>query len=160
MTDTQHDWHEGRIDWDHFGRAAERFARRLARDAGRFAERISEHAGEFADEVSREWRHGRRRESACGDRHHTGPEVRHIFEDIRGVLSDIIDGVDELIERVFQGPTGSAEGDWERMVINRDAVCAGCDRPLQAGEDAHVRRTAEGLEVRCVACGEPATEST
>lgn len=153
MTDTDSGSHDKRIDWDDLGRAAERFARRIARDAGKFAERIQEHAGEFAEEVSRDWHHTRRAQPDSSGRS-GGPDVRTIFEDVRGVLSDLVDGVDELIERVFKGPAEEGNGEWTRMIINRDATCAGCNRPLRAGEDAHVRRSASGIEARCLTCGE------
>ena len=92
--------------WERVGRAAEHFARRMARDARTFAERIEEHAGEFAREARREW--------ACGghfrERRHrdrSAPDVRGIFEDVRGILSDVTEGVDELIARLF--PEASQE---------------------------------------------------
>ena len=152
MTDTEREWDESRIDWNHLGRAAERFARRVAHDAGRFAERIQEHTGEFAEEISRDWRRGR-------GKLHDGAEVRHIFEDLRGMLTDIIDGVDELIAHVFQEPAAGADTPWVRMVTNRDLVCAACERPLKAGDEAYIRRNEAGIEARCLACGTPAEEA-
>lgn len=142
--------------WESVGRAAEHFARRMARDARTFAERIEEHAGEFARDVRREW--------ACGNhfrprrpRDRSAPDVRGIFEDVRGILSDVAEGVDELIARLF--PEGSedraSEATWARVVANRDATCTGCRSAIAAGAEAHVRRHAGGAEFRCLACGVP-----
>jgi hypothetical protein len=139
-------------DWEHLGRAAERFARRVARDASRFAERIQEHASEFARDTARDWRrmcwsfeHGGRPRGEAGD-------VRRIFEDVRGVLSDIVDGIDEFLDRVFAdaGDTG-----WLRMVSNRAASCGHCGRAIGAGEECFVRRRAGEKELRCLSCGAP-----
>jgi len=146
MTHTDELWQDLRDDWQHLGRAAEHFARRVARDARRFAERIEEHAGEFAGEVRREWRRGGRGIPGSAD------DVRRVFDDVRGVLSAVLEGVDELITDVFRG--GGPEP-WTRIVMNRDATCGGCARPIGAGAEAYVRRRAGGRELRCAECGVP-----
>src|SRR3989442_787681 len=112
MTSTDESRHEARAGWEHIGRAAEEFARRVARDATKFAERMEEHAGDFARDAARDWRRAQRHfQRGCGHTWRvTEPEVRRIFEDIRAVLTDVIDGVDELIGRVF-GEPGEAAGD-------------------------------------------------
>ena len=147
--------------WESIGRAAEDFARRVARDAGKFAERMEEHAGEFARDVSRDWRRARhhyRRHCARAERYRSEPDVRKIFDDIRTVLADVLDGVDELIERVFSGPRDTAADNWLRVVSNRAGTCIGCGRAIAAGADAYIRRSTSGVELRCVDCGEPAAD--
>jgi len=150
--------------WESVGRAAENFARRLARDASRFAERMTEHASEFASDVAREHRRTRRElrhELRRAARNVTGNDVRRVFEDIRTVVSDVLDGVDELIERVFEGPEEAADtaadASWVHLVHNRDATCGGCGGPIRAGDDGWARRTSTGTEVRCAACGVPSS---
>ncbi len=158
MTSTHEGPQESNGSWEHIGRAAERFARRVARDAGRFAERMEEHAGEFAHDLSRDWRRLHREyERGCGDaaRYVSRPDVRRVFEDIRSVVADVLEGVDELIERVFQDRPQASEAEWVRMVNNRDASCSQCARPLTAGDEAYARRTAEGMQLRCLDCGAP-----
>jgi hypothetical protein len=145
MTQTEELWHDLRDNWQHLGRAAEHFARRVARDARRFAARVEEHAGDFAGEVRREWHSGRAFPGSTDD-------VRRVFEDVRGVLSAVLEGVDELITDVF---SGGASEPWTRVVSNRDASCAGCGRTVAAGAEAYVRRQAGGREFRCVDCGVP-----
>ena len=142
-------------DWEAIGRAAEDFARRVARDAGKFAQRMEEHAGEFAHDIARDWRHARRSyRHAC--RHVADvPEVRRVFEDIRTVVADVLDGVDELIGRVFTEPASAAAHDWTRLVVNRDVVCSSCAQTIAAGNEAHARRTGDGREFRCHSCGVP-----
>jgi|RhiMetdeSRZDD1v2_1073273.scaffolds.fasta_scaffold2474824_1 hypothetical protein len=146
MTHTDERWQDLLDDWQHLGRAAEHFARRVARDARRFAERIEEHAGEFAGEVRREWRRAGRGIPGSAD------DVRRVFDDVRGVLSAVLEGVDELITDVF---SGGGPDPWTRIVMNRDATCAGCARPIAAGAEAYVRRRGSGRELRCVECGAP-----
>jgi hypothetical protein len=148
---TQHTDDRRDDPWERVGRAAETFARRLARDARIFMERVEEHAGDFARDVRGEW--------SCGGaaRHHrdrarSAPDVRAVFEDVRGILSDVVEGVDELIARLFPQP---ADEPWTRVVANRDAVCGGCERPIAAGAEAHVRRVAGGTQFRCLVCGVP-----
>lgn len=137
-------------EWDHLGRAAERFARRVARDASRFAERIQEHAGEFARDTTRDWRRmWRGVEHGCGPRGEA-PDVRRIFEDVRGVLTDIAEGIDEFLGRVFPD---AGETAWVRMVSNRAAACGQCARAIAAGEECLVRRSHGEKEFRCLTCG-------
>lgn len=142
-------------DWESIGRAAEDFARRVARDAGKFAQRMEEHAGEFAHDIARDWRHAQRGyRHAC--RHVAdAPEVRRVFEDIRTVVADVLDGVDELIGRVFTQPAAAAPDDWTHLVVNRDVVCSGCAQTIAAGEEAHARHTGDGRAFRCRRCGVP-----
>jgi hypothetical protein len=150
---------DGSEPWEDIGRAAERFARRVARDAGKFAERLQEHAGDLADEVSRGWRRGhgdRGRERACG--HRRPPDVRGMFEDVRGILGDIVEGMDELIGRVFPDRPEAAGGTWERRAVERDVTCGECGRTVTAGAEAYVRRTREGQAVRCLECGTPSAD--
>ena len=150
MTHTDDRWQDLRDNWQHLGRAAEHFARRVARDARKFASRMEEHAGDFAGEVQREWRCGAR--TAKHAMPGSADDVRRVFEDIRGVLAAVLEGVDELITDVFSG--GAAEP-WTRVVSNRDATCAGCGRAVAAGAEAWVRRRPGGREFRCVECGVP-----
>ncbi len=147
-------------DWESIGRAAEDFARRMARDAGKFAERMEEHAGEFARDLARDWRRARRSYRHACRRVGSTPEVRQVFEDIRAVVADVLDGVDELIERVFREPAASADDAWVRLVVNRDAVCGGCAQTIVAGDEAHARRTADSREFRCLACGVPSPNTS
>jgi hypothetical protein len=77
--------------------------------------------------------------------------VRRVFEELRGMLGAVLEGVDELITDVFSGG-GQA---WTRVVSNRDATCVGCGRPVAAGDEAFVRRRPGGREFRCVDCGAP-----
>lgn len=144
--------------WEHIGRAAEHFAQRVARDATKFAERLQEHAGEFADDMSRDWRWARHRyRHTCRRvyREASAPEVQQIFQDIRTVLSDVLDGVDELIERMFTEPSSEGDREWVRVVANRDTECSECKRAIHAGDEALVRRAAEGRRFRCLECKEP-----
>jgi hypothetical protein len=152
----------GERGWESVGRAAENLARRLARDASRFAERMAEHASEFASDVVREHHRTRRdlrHELRRAAKHMSGNDVRRVFEDIRSVVADVLDGVDELIERVFEGGDETrdtaADAGWVHLVHNRDATCSGCGRPIRAGDDGWARRTAEGTDARCAACGNP-----
>jgi hypothetical protein len=146
-------------DWESIGRAAEDFARRVARDAARFAERMEEHAGEFARDVSRDWRRARRTYRHAYRRVASGPEVRRVFEDVRTVVADVLDGVDELIGRVFAEPPGEHDRAWLRVVVNHDVVCSGCTQTVAAGEHAYARATGDGREFRCPTCGVPASDS-
>jgi len=152
-TDDRHD----DAGWERIGRATEHFARRVARDAGKFAERLQGHAGEFAEDLSGDWRRVRRAyRHSCHRmyREASAPEVRRIFEDIRGVLTDVLAGVDELIERVFDNPTQSpgTANEWVRIVANRETECSACKRPIHAGDDAFAQRTPEGTRFRCADC--------
>lgn len=151
-TDQAHDGEGADYGWERIGRAAQDFARRVARDAGKFAERMEEHAGEFARDVSRDW-HRVQRECRRARRHTAAPDVRQVFEDIRTVLSDVLDGVDELIEQLFRAPAERPDADWVRVVLNRAATCGSCSREIGAGEEGFVRQRANDTEFRCVTCG-------
>ena len=142
-------------DWESIGRAAEDFARRVARDAGKFAERMEEHAGEFARDVARDWRRARRTYRHAYQRAASAPEVRRVFEDIRTVVADVLDGVDELIRRIFHEPSPADDEEWVRLVVNREAACSGCGDTIATGDEAHARRTATGREFRCLTCAVP-----
>ena len=150
MMHTDEKGHEQHDSWQHLGRAAEHLARRVARDARRFAARMEHHVGEFADDVRREWRCG-----AGADRRSRpegGEEVRRVFEDVRGILAAVLDGVDELISDVFAGRGDDA---WTRVVSNLDTSCEGCGNPIAAGSAAHVRGRGGARRFRCVECGPP-----
>jgi hypothetical protein len=162
MNSTNESRREERQNWEDIGRAAETFARRVARDASRFAERLQEHTTDFAYDVRREWRrdrhrhrHHRRHGFAC--RQPSADDVRRVFNDVRGVLADVLDGIDELIERVF--PAGAEEEEdegreaWERMVSNRDVTCVACGRAIAVGDEVWARRAADVMEYRCMTCG-------
>jgi hypothetical protein len=156
MNDCGHEAGRGRRDWDDVGRAAEDFARRLARDARRFADRLAGHASEFARDMGwqRPWRH----EGAC--RPGTASDVRGILEGVRGVLGEVLDGVDELIGRIFPEPPAPGPAGWVRVTSNHQVTCVACGRPIGAGEECHLRRRADGRDFRCLACGpEPTPES-
>jgi len=153
------DHHGGGSEWESIGRAAEDFARRVARDAGRFAERMEEHAGDFAHDIARDWRRAQRRYRHRYLRAASAPDVRRIFEDIRTVVSDVLEGVDELIERVFTEPSATTDAEWLRLVVNSDAACSGCTQTILAGDAAYVRRSTDGREFRCLTCGVPAPAS-
>lgn len=158
MTTTEQSHQHTYGAWEHIGRAAEEFARRVARDAGKFAERMEEHAGEFARDVSRDWRRIRRdyRHASHDARDQmSAPDVRQLFADIRTVVADVLDGVDELIERVFAPSAKTTEDEWLRMVNNREARCGQCARTIVAGEESYVRRGPEAVEFRCADCGVP-----
>ena len=158
-TETRHD----DVSWEHIGEAAQHFARRVARDASRFAERLEEHTSEFAREMSHEWRSARRRYRRAG--RGAEADVRRVFDDVRTVLSDILDGVDEFIERLFEQRGNAAETEthhaersealWTRMVSNRVMTCAGCGRMAEPGEEVFAFHAPEGITVRCLDCGVP-----
>jgi hypothetical protein len=94
MTTTEHGCHHQ--PWEHFGRAAERFARRVADDARFFADRIEEHAGELAHAIRREWNEPGPGGLAPSD------EMRRLLDDVNGIVRDVADGVDELLEGLFR----------------------------------------------------------
>jgi len=144
MTTSEHGCHHQ--PWEHLGRAAERFARRVADDAKLFAERVEEHVGDLARDVRREWQETRPREGASSE------DVRRIFDDVRGIVRSVLDGVDDLLGGLFR-----EEGDlgWSKLVLNRDAACAQCGKALAAGAEAFVRHDAGGMRARCTECGPP-----
>jgi hypothetical protein len=141
---TEHGCHDSHPRWEHFGHAAERFAKRVAEDAKLFAERVEEHVGDFARDMRREWRGTASTDSA--------DDIRRIFDDVRGVVRNVLDGVDELMSGLF---SKDAAGEWSKVVLNRDANCAGCARGLSAGAEAWSRHGAGGAEFRCGDCGAP-----
>ena len=142
-----------RGDWERAGSAAEDFARRIARDAQRFGERVAEHATEFARDVAREWQRG-----PSFDARPIADDVRVVLKEVRGLVAEVIDGVDELIGRVFQPEPAAATDTWARVVTNRDVTCAACNRKIGAGEECHLHRMPVGREFRCVECGPPKSE--
>jgi len=136
--------------WDDLGRAAERFARHVAKEAGRFAKRVEEHFSELAEDV----RGSRHERAGTGEseRDERGPadDVRRAFREVRSVLRAVVEGVDDVIVDLF------GEGDeepWARVVANHDAKCAGCGAAIAAGAEAWARRRGHRPEFRCVACG-------
>ena len=144
MTTSEHGCHHSHPRWEHFGHAAERFAKRVAEDAKLFAERVEEHVGDFARDMRREWQHTGSTDSA--------DDIRRIFDDVRGVVRSVLDGVDELVSGLFSKDAG---GEWSKVVLNRDATCAGCARGLVTGAEAWVRHGSGGAEFRCGDCGAP-----
>lgn len=152
--------HEG---WGHVGRAAEDFARRVARDASRFAERLQEHTSDFAHDMTREWRRARRHARSSSFRPDVAPEdVRRVFDDVRGLVVDVLGEIDEFISTVF--PSGDAQRErtdeaepsapaWEKLVSNRDVACSACGARIAVGDEAFVCRGAEGVAYRCATCG-------
>ena len=143
-----------RDSWQQIGRAAEHFARQVARDAANFATQIEEHVGALASGLGREWR------SAESSAKSTGPadDVRRVFEDVRGILSAVVNGVDDLITAAFSPSRGGDEA-WTRVTANRDGVCGACARPIAAGTEAFARRRCGSHEFRCDACGAPGAET-
>src|SRR5262245_19827561 len=135
MTHCGFEGRAGRGDRDDVGRAAEEFARRVAHDASRFGERLAEHASIFARNLSREWRWHRRHGLDW-----SGDDVRAVLKDVRAILTDVVDGVDELIERIFGGQPAPGPDVWIRVVTNREITCAGCGRAIAPGEECHLRR--------------------
>jgi len=94
-------------------------------------------------------------------------DVRGMLNEVRGLVADVIGGVDELIVKLFQQPHERACQDgpndgpatWARVVTNREATCGGCGRKIGPGEDCHLRRGADVREFRCTDCGAPAAET-
>ncbi len=150
MTHCGHEYRHRRTDWDRAGHAAEDFARRIARDAQRFGERVAEHASGFAREVAREWRHG-----PGYDTKPMAEDVKHVLKEVRGLVGDVIDGVDELIGRLFQDAPAETAETWARVVTSREVDCVACGRHIGAGEDCHLRRRRDGRDFRCAECGPP-----
>lgn len=166
MSDTgqRRDDRDGEFHWEHLGRAAEDFARQVARDAGRFAERIERHASDLARDVGREWRRSHRHEGRRADRVER-EDVRRVFADVRLVIDDVLDGVDHLLERIFPGRQTASDAprdearearSWARIVANRDAACGGCGADIRAGDAAWSSEASEGIELRCLSCGDAA----
>jgi hypothetical protein len=145
--------HRRRGDWDDVGHAAEDFARHIARDAQRFAERIAGHASEFARDLSREWRRFDRRGVDVGP---VGDDVRAVLKEVQTFVTEVVDGVDGLIERVLRREPEPAAEPWARIVTTREATCTGCGRRIEPGEECHLRRWRDGRDFRCATCGPPA----
>jgi hypothetical protein len=144
MTTTdEHGCHGSHADWEKVGRAAERFARRVADDAKFFAERVEEHVSDFA----RNLRQGAAEPLGSG----SGDDVRRIFDEVGSIVRGVVDGVDDLISGLFR----EAEGEWTLVVLNREATCGGCGKKAVAGSEAWVRKAAAGTEFRCGQCGVP-----
>ncbi len=149
---TAHDCgHDSERSWEHVGRAAEHFAHRVARDARRFAARLEAHLAGLADDARHEWPCGPRHDRA--HRRPSGDDLRRVFDEVRTILGGVLDGVDELLARLF--PEGGPSP-WARVVCNREVACGGCGRTTAAGAEAWARRAAAGTEFRCLACGVPA----
>ena len=144
MSTTDHGSHRPPTGWEHLGRAAERFARRVADDARVFAERVEESVGDFARDVRRDWR------SAGGA--NSSEDIRRIFDDVRGIVRGVLDGMDDLVSGLFRDE-GDAE--WAKVVLNREAACVGCARLVPAGSEAFVQRLGAGMQARCLDCGSP-----
>jgi hypothetical protein len=125
----------------------------VARTAEEFARRVASDAGQFARRMSREWRHARRHGADWGE-----DDIRAVLKGVRAILTDVIDGVDELIDRVFSGGERGERppaAEWTRVVANREAACGACGRRIGPGEECHLRRCADGREFRCAECGVP-----
>ncbi|MBI3782372.1 MAG: hypothetical protein HY270_03115 [Deltaproteobacteria bacterium] len=162
MSSTEDTRREASGGWEQVGRAAEDFARRVARDAGRFAERLQEHSSELAHDVARDWRRARRRHRhwqghSC--RAGAADDVRRVFEDIRGVVAGVLDGIDDLIDTVFAQPAAEPPADWEKIVSNREVSCIACGRPVAVGDEAYLQRRESAVEYRCQSCG-PGTQGS
>ena len=131
--------------WERLGRAAERFARDVARDARDFAVRVEEHAGALAGSVASEWR-------AAGGTPPTGKDVRRVLDEVRGVVTAVVDGVDQFINDTFAEATANP---WKRGTSKRAATCGQCSRAIPAGSEAYMRRVGAKTEHRCLDCGAP-----
>ncbi len=153
MNQCGHEHRHRHRDWDRAGGAAEEFARRIARDAQRFGERVAEHATEFARNVAREWRHG-----PTFDTRPIADEIRGALKEARELVAEVINGVDDLIGRVFQPESTESDGVWARVVTSREVACVGCGRKIGAGEECHLHRNRDAREFRCAECGPPKTE--
>jgi hypothetical protein len=149
------DEHRHRADTGH---AAEEFARRIVRDAQRFGERVAEHASGFARKLEREWHHG-----PGFDTKPIAADLQNMLREVRSLVGDVVDGVDQLIVRLFQDARGEARGEaadepWTRVVTSREVTCAACGKTIGAGDECHLRRRPDVREFRCVACGPPAEQ--
>jgi len=161
MTFTEDSGHhrDDPIDWARLGRAAEELAHHVARDAARFAQRIEEHAKDFARDLGREWRRNERRRHSFGCES-DAQDMHRVFADVRSLLDDVLNGVDDLIDRLFperRHEHGSApENDaasWTPIVTNRDATCGSCHASIAPGSEAFLRKTEGPPEFRCSLCG-------
>lgn len=152
-----HDHRDRRGDWDDVGHAAEDFARHIARDAQRFAARVAGHASEFARDFAREWRRFDRRGL---DTAPLGDDVRAVLKDVQSFVTEVVDGVDGLIDRVLRRDPEPPADAWSRIVTTREATCIACGRKIEPGEECHLRRRRGSREFRCATCGpEPKTDA-
>jgi hypothetical protein len=142
MTDTDERWEQLRDNWEHLGRAAEHFARRVAKDAGKFAERLEAHVGELAADLRREWEAAERRGATA--------ELNKVVDELRGVVGAVLGGVDDLVSDML---SGSAR--WTRRASVHEGSCAGCGSKVAAGAEAYVRGRGADRDLRCLACGVP-----
>jgi hypothetical protein len=147
-----HERRESRGDWDDVGHAAEDFARHIARDAQRFAARVAGHASEFARDFAREWR---RFDRHGLDTAPLGDDVRAVLKDVQTFVSEVVDGVDGLLDKVMRRDSDSAAGVWSKIVTTREAACIACGRRIEPGEECHLRRRRDGRDFRCATCGPP-----
>ena len=135
MTTPEHGCHHQQ-PWEHFGRAAEKFARRVSDDAKLFAERVEEHVGDLARDVRREWQSSSR-PGAGG----SNDDVRRIFDDVRGIVRGVLDGVD-------RSPDGIVPRGWRGRVVEgraeREATWGAASRSAQAP-----RRSFDVIRVEC-----------
>jgi len=142
MTDTDERWEQLRDNWEHPGKAAEHFARRVAKDAGKFAERLEAHVGELASDLRREWEAAEQRGAT--------KELHKVVDELRGVVGAVLGGVDDLVSDMLSGSDR-----WTRRVSVREASCAGCGGTVGAGAEAYVRGRGASRELRCLDCGIP-----
>ena len=90
--------------------------------------------------------------------------MRRTFEDVRGILNDVLDGVDDLIGKLFPDrdePQTRADGtqataaessEWQPIVANKEVTCSFCDRTIEAGEEVDVRTPDGARQLRCARC--------
>src|SRR5207247_2835701 len=102
---------------------------------------VEKHGGDFAHDLRRDWRSGRGREGSAA-------EVRRVFEEVRGVLAAVMEGVDDLVTDLFT----PGDDDWTRIVCNREASCGACGRSMAAGTEAWVRGRGDRRQLRCLEC--------
>src|SRR5438046_1828824 len=81
-----------------------------------------------ARELAREWRHGPGYDTAP-----MAEDAKAVLKEVRGLVADVIDGVDELIGRVFQGGAPETAETWARVVTSREVDCVACGRHIGAG---------------------------
>src|SRR5262249_39086321 len=114
-----HSHRERRSDWDDVGHAAEDFARHIARDAQRFATRIAGHASAFARDFAGEWR---RFERHGLDTTPLGDDVRAVLKEVQTFVTEVVEGVDGLIERAMRRDGEQPSEPWSRIVTTREAT--------------------------------------
>jgi len=146
---------ERRTEWDDVGHAAEDLARNIARDAQRFAARVASHASDFGRDFAREWR---RFERHGLDTTPLGDDVRAVLKEVQTFVTEVVDGVDGLIDRVMRHDPEPPTEPWSRIVTTREVTCGGCGRRIGPGEECHLRRRRGGRDFRCATCGPPAEQ--